>query len=112
MKLKQLLLLAAYCIGTICLSSIYLFDYTESILFHSFLFVLVILINRLSHQFYRHREQITRYLYLTEFCFVIYLACTLLYGSDNFTQYKLLILPAFALSIIQVFGFKKQVNMN
>ncbi len=106
-KRNALILIAMYLIGVLSTLIIYLFDYVDSIFFHSFLFLIVLIINRLANQFHIFKEKIIKYLYFSELCFVIYLIFVVINGSNHFLQYKLLIVPSVLLSIFQIFGLKR-----
>ena len=107
---KARILIILYFIAVLGIISIYLFEQEHTILFHTLLFVIVLFINRLSVDFYIHKEQMMNYIYFTELCFLIYLFCVFFYENNYFTMYKLLIVPSIVLSIVQLFKSKQIKN--
>lgn len=81
----------------------YQYNYTNNIFFNSFIFVLIVITNRFTNKISQHNNKFMKYIYITEFCFIIYLGLVIYMGHDYFTQYKILIVPALLLNIVQIF---------
>lgn len=108
-KHKLNLLMLIYSLGTACLLIIYGFNFTDSILLHTLLFALILIMNRLSYGINRMAGQKTRYsMYATDVLFIAYLMLALILGDSHFIQYKLLIIPGIVLTLVQAFGFERQ----
>ena len=106
-KSKALLMIFMYVIATIGILRITVDNHADSILFHSIVFMIVLIINRLSNGFLMNHEKMKKYMYVSETCFVLYILFVFISGSENFLLYKLFIIPSILLSIYQSFRMKR-----
>lgn len=108
-KQKLIMLFLSYALGTACILTIYLFDFTDNILLHTLLFTLILLMNRFSYKFTTKAGLKTKYsLYATEALFLVYILISIFLKESYFAYYKLLLVPPFILSLVQMLGFEKQ----
>jgi len=103
---NKLTLVYLYLFASAYLIIMYLTNTDMNILVYSLLFLIVILINRVSLQFLNKKSLFINYLYATEIFFLLYLVLILFYKEEYFIRYKLLIIPSIILSAFQVIGFK------
>ena len=106
-KLKALLLIILYLIGTAVIIATYVYHFETDILSHSLLFALILMINRFSYEFQLSKEKMITYIHITELCFIVFLFFVFINSDTHFKVYKLLIIPSLLVSITQVFGLKK-----
>lgn len=106
-KRVSLILMFLYILASVCAILMYTLDNDYLMLTSSVMFILTILINRLSYPVNPYREIIVKILYLTELCFISYIALLFIYGNEYFMQYKLLLLPSLILSIYLSFSRNK-----
>src|SRR5690554_8235925 len=91
MKDKAIVLMLLYLLGIISFLSIAYLELYNDLTSYTCLFVIFILINRVSLSFIKKRSKLEKIIYITEACFVVYLIFLFVYGNTYFIQYKLLI---------------------
>jgi hypothetical protein len=109
-KHRAIILLLLYILGTIGFLTMYSKNNSNSLLFNSILFVILILIGRIANGFSINPKRMLKYLYISEICFAIYLGLIIFFKEDYLSTYKLLYLPSVIISIVQCFLFKKVEN--
>ncbi len=88
--------------GIVMMNMLYLNGNEDDILFDSYLFLLIVFINRFSLDLSRYKGKLllTLLIDLTELFFLFYLVFVYSIGAEYFMQYKVLMMPAFLLGII------------
>lgn len=112
MKDKAIILMLLYLLGIISILSISYLELFNDLTSYTCLFIIFILINRVSLSFNKTRSKLEKIIYITEACFVVYLVLLFVCGNTYFIQYKLLIIPSFVLGIYQSFMLKKVQKQN
>src|SRR5690554_1800918 len=107
MKDKAIVLMLLYLLGIISFLSIAYLKLYNDLTSYTCLFVIFILINKISLNFIKKRSKLEKIIYITEACFVVYLIFLFAYGNTYFIQYKLLIIPSFVLGAYQSFMLEK-----
>lgn len=109
-NLISLFLFLLYFFGTGMYIGKYLYGYEKSIVLHTSMFFIFVILNRLAFHFLKIKKGICKYLYVTEVCFLLYLLCVYIYGSDYFIQYQILVIPSLILAHVQLFFTKRIQN--
>lgn len=99
---ELLILLLLYLLGSAGIAIVYITEVENSTFYHSILFLIVILINKYSLEFYNKKNKIKHFLFFSIVPSIIYLLLVIFFGEKYFLQYKLLITFPILLSFYQI----------
>lgn len=102
MSSKLLMLLFLYILGSAGIAIVYIREVENSIFYHSILFLIVILINKYSIEFYNSKYKMKHFLFFSIVPSIIYLLLVIFFREKYFLQYKLLITFPILLSFYQI----------